>query len=141
VCWGCEMSPKSTIFIFPLATLHVFHTRTSHIRCNFTFTLLDELSTCVVSCWCTSRVAYTCENDLVSLASYTKLPSPCTPCMNAICRHMFHACHSKSIPIRLEWHSRGVACVASSCIFHVIFYLENFQVITIGIPRPPMRCK
>jgi hypothetical protein len=94
--------------------------------CNFTSTLLDELSACVVSCWCISRVVCMCENDLVSLASHTKLLSPRMLYMNVICEHMFHARHPKSIPIRLEWHSRGVMHVMSSCIFHMIFHLENF---------------
>jgi hypothetical protein len=133
VRWGHEMSPKSAIFIFPLATLHVFHTQTSCITHNFIFTLLDELSTCVVLCWCISRVVCTCENDLVSLASYTKLPSPRTLCMNVIHRHMFGVHHSKSIPICLEWYSHGITCIVSSCIFHVSFHLENFQVITTGV--------
>jgi hypothetical protein len=135
------MSPKSTIFIFPLMTLHVFCMQTSHVTCNFTSTLLNELSACVVSCWCTSRVRCTCENNLMSLASHTKLPSPRMPCTNTICECMFCACHPKSIPICLEWYSRGITCIVSSRIFHMIFYLENFQVITIGVPCLLMRCK
>jgi hypothetical protein len=135
------MSPKSAIFIFPLVTLCAFHTQTSCITRNFTFTLLDELSVYVVSCWCTLCIVCTCENDLVLLASYTKLPSPHTLCVNAICECMFRACHSKIIPIRLEWHSHGIVHVVSSCIFHVIFHLENFQVITIGVPRLSMQHK
>jgi hypothetical protein len=90
------MSPKSAIFIFPLTTLHMFHTQMSHVTCNFTSTLLDELSAYVVLCWCTLRVMCVCENDLVSIASYTKLPSPCTPRMNAIREHMFHAYYLKA---------------------------------------------
>jgi hypothetical protein len=57
--------------------------------CNFTFTLLDELSTCVVSCWCTLHIG-SHANDLMLLASHTKLPSPHTPHMNAIHKCMFH---------------------------------------------------
>jgi hypothetical protein len=137
-CWGHETSPKSAIFIFPLMTLRVFHMQTSHVILNFTSTLLDELSTCVVSCWCTSHVVCTCENDLMLLASYTKLPSPCMLYVNAIHECMFLVCHPKSILICLEWYSHGIMCVASSCIFHVIFHLENFQVVIIGVPRPSM---
>jgi hypothetical protein len=132
------VSPKSAIFIFPLTTLCMFCMRTSCIMCNFTSTLLDELSTCVVSCWCILHLACTCENDLMSLASHTKLPSLCMLCVNMIHECMFCTRHSKSISIRLEWHSRGITRVASSCIFHVIFHLENFRVITIGVPRSPM---
>jgi hypothetical protein len=135
------MSPKLANFIFPLAILHTFHVQTGCITCNFTFILLDKLSTCVVSCWCTLHIVCTCENDLVSLASHTKLPSPRTPRVNVIRECMFHARHSKSISIRLEWHSCSVMHIASSCIFHTIFHLENFQVIIIGVPRLPMQCK
>jgi hypothetical protein len=130
------MSPKSAIFIFPLVT-HTFHTQTSRVTCNFTSILLDELSACVVSCWCILRVACTCENDRVACFLYKITKSTYT----MICECMFHTHHSKSIPICLEWHSCGVACVASSCIFHVIFHFENFQVITIGVPHLPMQHK
>jgi hypothetical protein len=126
VCWGREMSPKSAIFIFPLVILRAFCTQMSHIMCNFTSTLLDKLSACIVSYWCTSHIACACENDCKSLASHTKLPSLRMPCMNAIHEHMFHACHLKSIPICFEWHSCGVTRIVSSCIFYVIFHLENF---------------
>jgi hypothetical protein len=139
--WGCEVSPKSAIFIFPLMTLRVFSMQTSHVMCNFTFTLLDKLSAYVVSCWCTLCVACACENDLVSLASHTKLLSPHMLCTNAICEYMFCARHPKSIPIRLEWYSHGVAYLTSLCIFHVIFHLENFRVITIGVPHLLMQGK
>jgi hypothetical protein len=135
------MSLKSAIFIFPLVTLHVFCMQMSCIMCNFTFTLLDELSSCVVSCWCTLCIACACENDLVSLASHTKLPSPHTPHINVIRKRMFHACHPKSISIRLEWYSHGIVHIASSHIFHMIFHLENFLVVTIGIPHPPIQRK
>jgi hypothetical protein len=135
VCWGCETSLKSAILIFPLMTLRVFHMQMNNIMHNFTFTLLDELSAYVVSCWCTLCVVCMCKNDLVSLVSHTKLSSPYMLRANAICECMFHTHHSKSIPIYLEWYSCGVTRVASSCIFHVIFHLENFQVVTIGVPR------
>jgi hypothetical protein len=138
MCWGREPSPKSAILVFPLMTLHMFCIQTSHVICNFTSTLLDKLSTCIVSYWCTLCIACVCENDLVLLVSHTKLPSLCTPHTNAIHECMFHACHSKIIPIHLEWYSCGVTCIVSSCIFHVIFLLENFQVITIGILLPLM---
>jgi hypothetical protein len=108
--------------------------------CNFTSTLLDELFAYVVSCWCTSRIVCACENDL-SLASHTKLPSPCMLCTNAIREHMFCARYPKSISIHLEWHSCGIVRVVSLCIFYMIFHLENFRVITIGVPRLPMRHK
>jgi hypothetical protein len=120
------MSLKSAIFIFPLVTLCVFCMQTSCVMCNFTSTLLDKLSVCVVSCWCTLHVVCVYKNDLMSCAFYTKLPSPRTLRVNALRKCMFHACYPKSIPIHLEWHSCGVVHVASSCIFHVIFHLENF---------------
>jgi hypothetical protein len=137
----CTLSLKSAIFIFPLMTLHVFCTQMSCVMCNFTFTLLDELSACIVSYWYTSRIACMCKNDLVSLASHTKLPSPCILCVNAIRKHMFHTCHSKGISICLEWYSGGVTHIVFSHIFYVIFHLENFQVVTIGVLCLLMQCK
>jgi hypothetical protein len=81
------------------------------------------------------------ENDLISLVSYTKLPSPRTLCVNAIHKHMFHTCYPKSRPICFEWYSYGVMCIVSSYIFHMIFHLKNFQVSTIGVPCLPMQRK
>jgi hypothetical protein len=114
VCWGREVSPKSTIFIFPLTTLHAFHMPMSHVTCNFTSTLLDKLSACVVSCWCTSHVACACENELVLLASLTKLPSPRTLHTNAICECMFCAHPPRAFPYTLN----GIVVVSRVLCLH-----------------------
>jgi hypothetical protein len=138
---GTWNESKISHFHFSTHDTCVFRMWTSHVTCNFIFTSLDKLSACVVSYWYTLHIACVCENDLISLASHTKLPSLHMPCMNVICECMFRTHHPKNIPIHLEWHSRGVVHVVSSCIFYTIFLLENFQVVTIGVPCLSMQCK